>query len=175
MTIRLRRLKKDDAAGMLEWMHDPEIQKGFRMDAASKTEEDVLKFIDNALINPTEGKSVHFAISNELDEYLGTISLKNFDLVSRNAEYAICLRKSAQGQGIAFKATRELLFIAFKRFNLEKVYLNVLSDNEKAIRIYEKCGFVYEGEFRKHLFLRGEYRALKWYSILKTEFLLSEG
>lgn len=29
MTMRLRKLEEKDAEGMLEWMHDPEIQKIF--------------------------------------------------------------------------------------------------------------------------------------------------
>jgi len=48
----------------------------------------------------------------------------------------------------------------------------VLAENKKAIHLYEKCGFVYEGEFRKHLFLKGKFRTLKWYSILREEYIL---
>jgi len=42
---------------------------------------------------------------------------------------------------------------------------------ETAHSMYERIGFVYEGAFRKHLFLRGEYKTLKWYSILREEYL----
>ena len=107
---------------------------------------------------------------DENDDYLGTISLKDVDIISGNAEYAISLRKKAQGRGIATQATKELLKKAFEQFGFEKVYLNVLADNEHAIHLYEKCGFVYEGEFRRHLFLKGEYKTLKWYSVLKKEY-----
>ena len=63
-----------------------------------------------------------------------------------------------------------LLEIAFHELDLERVYLNVLSDNGRAKRFYEKAGFRYEGRFRKHLKLRGEWRDWDWYSILKEEF-----
>lgn len=46
----------------------------------------------------------------------------------------------------------------------------VLLDNKRAIYLYEKCGFTYEGEFRNHLFLRGEFKMLKWYGILREEY-----
>lgn len=155
---------------MLEWMNDPDIQKCFRFLAQDKTREDVLDFIREAEINPVNGKSIHYAIADDNNEYLGTISLKNVDLKSMNAEYAISLRKCAQGKGIAAWATKEILKKAFEEFHLQRVYLNVLSDNEKAIRLYEKCGFVYEGAFRRHLLLRGELKTLKWYSILDSEY-----
>ena len=173
--MRLRKLEKRDADGMLEWMHDPEIQKNFCFDASKKSRDDVLEFIGNSQTEMTAGKSIHYAIADDLDEYLGTISLKNVDLTARNAEYAISLRKKAQGKGIAAEATKELLELAFLKHGLERVYLNVLAENKRAIHLYEKCGFVYEGEFRKHLFLKGEFRTLKWYSILREEYILRLG
>lgn len=168
--MRLRKLEEKDADGMLEWIQDPETQKRFRFSIEGKDQESVLNFIRKANTDFIDGKDIHYAITNEDDEYLGTISLKNIDMADKNAEYAISLRKMAQGKGIAKEATHEILKIAFGQYELERVYLNVLSDNKRAIHLYEKCGFVYEGEFRKHLFLRGEYRTLKWYSMLKEEW-----
>ena len=167
----LRRLQEKDAEGMLEWMHDPEIQRNFRTDMAHKKYEEVVAFIRDAKFQVIDGQSVHYAVADETDEYIGTISLKNIDLTAKKAEYAICLRKKAHGRGIALAATRELLEIAFRQFGLARVYLNVLSDNEKAIHLYEKCGFHCEGEFRNHLFLQGKYHNLKWYGILKEEYI----
>lgn len=168
--MHLRSLEEKDAEGILEWMHDPDIQKYFRFSAQDKTREDVFDFIKDAEIKPINGRNIHYAIADDNNEYLGTISLKNVDLQSMSAEYAICLRKCAQGKGIATWATKEVLKKAFEEFHFQRVYLNVLSDNEKAIRLYKKCGFIYEGAFRRHLFLRGEFKTLNWYSILDNEY-----
>ena len=170
MTVRLRKLQSKDRIGMLEWMHDIDTAKYFRDDMLAKTEQDVLKFIEQADLAPQNGKSVHYAIVEETDMYLGTISLKSINFQDRNAEYAISLRRAAQGKKIAYVATKELLDIAFNQFDLERVYLNVLSKNERAIRLYEKCGFVLEGEFRNHLCQNGQYQNLRWYAMLKTEY-----
>ena len=43
--------------------------------------------------------------SDQDDEYLGTISLKNIDLKNKNAEYAISTRKKARGTGANQQAT----------------------------------------------------------------------
>lgn len=172
--MSLRELLEKDAEGMLEWMNDPEILKNFRFGAESRDKNDIINFIKEASVELIEGKSIHYAIVDENDEYLGTVSLKNIDLSARNAEFAISLRKKAQGKGIGYKATMELLEMAFGRYDLHRVYLNVLTENLRAIRMYEKCGFIYEGEFRKHLFLYGEYKSLKWYGLLKEEFQLMQ-
>lgn len=155
---------------MFEWMHDPDIQAGFQTDMMSKTLDDAKAFIGNAQYLMADGKSIHFAIADEQDKYLGTISLKDINLRDRRGEYAISLRKCAQGRGIATDATHQLLMLSFGDWMLEKVYLNVLSENTKAIRLYERCGFVYEGMFRKHICVKGEFKSLKWYSILKDEY-----
>ena len=168
--MRLRELKEKDADGMLEWMNDPEIMKNFRFSSKGRDKEQVLHFIRTATTQIVDGQSMHFAVVDDNDEYLGTISLKEVDLVAKNAEYAISLRKRAQGKGIGTEATQKLLKLAFEEFDLERVYLNVLSENRRAMALYEKCGFVYEGEFRKHLFLAEEYKSLKWYSMLKEDY-----
>lgn len=170
MTVRLRQLQSKDCIGMLEWMHDIDMVRYFRADMLTKTKKDVLEFINQADVVPLNGRSVHYAIVEEADEYLGTISLKSINLKDRNAEYAISLRKAAQGRSVAYAATKELLNIAFNQFNLERVYLNVLSENKRAIRLYEKCGFALEGEFRNHLCLGGQYQNLRWYAMLKKEY-----
>ena len=144
--MRLRELKIKDAEGMLEWMHDPDIQSCFHANMTSKTMRDVEGFIEKAEYAPVHNCSIHYAITDDNDEYMGTISLKRIDLEAHNAEYAISLRQCARGKGIGKSATIEILRIAFEEFGLERVYLNVLSDNTKAIGMYETVGFVYEGE-----------------------------
>lgn len=168
--MKLRQLCMEDAELMLEWMHDPDINCCFRFDASSYDMEKVQNFIKKANETYQSGQEYHFAITEDGQEYLGTISLKEVDLINRNAEYAICLRKRAMGKGLAYEATRKVLEFAFDELDLNKVYLNVLSNNHNAIRLYERSGFVYEGEWNKHLYLRGQFHSLKWYGIQKEEW-----
>ncbi len=163
----LRKLMEKDAEGMLDWMHDSDINRYFRFDAANMTKDKALAYIVNA--NASES-DVHYAIINDNDEYLGTISLKNIDYENSKAEYAISTRKKAHGTGCAMEATKEILRIAFEELGLEKVYLNVLSDNMRANKFYQKVGFVYEGEFRNDLKIKDRFHNLKWYSVLKSDF-----
>lgn len=170
--IRLREIQEKDAPYMLEWMHDPAIQENFKKNMLSATLEDVKAFCTEAKI-PSEiknGDNLHFAIVDEADEYLGTISLKDISVDNGSAEYAIATRTKVHGRGIASEATNLLLKKAFREYNLHRVYLNVLAENTAAIRLYERCGFTFEGEFREHLKMRGKYMNWKWYGILENEF-----
>lgn len=162
--MRLRQLHKKDAPLILEWMKDPDINCYFRFDPETISIESIVDFIEQAMNSQTDR---HYALVDDNDTYLGTVSLKNIDIFSNNAEYAISLRKSVIGTGAALFGTTELLIIAFDELKLHKVYLNVLSDNFRAIMFYEKMGFVFEGEFVDHLFVRNQYRNLKWYAIVR--------
>lgn len=165
--MKLRSLELKDAPGMLEWMHDATINKNFRADFSGYSLEKVEAFISNSITEQDK----HFACTDEFDEYLGTVSLKNIDRNSRNAEYAISFRKKAHGTGAAYFATDEILKIAFYKLNLEKVYLNVSGKNLRAISFYEKYGFILEGHFKKHILINGVLEDLLWFGILKDEYV----
>lgn len=162
----LRKLMEKDAEKMLEWMHDPDINCYFRFDANDMNMERTIEFI----IKSNESKTDrHYAIVNEDDEYLGTVSLKNIDYKNKKAEYAISTRKKAHGTGVAYEATKEIIRIAFEELNLNRLYLNVLSINERAIKFYEKVGFIFEGESKQDIYIRGNFYNLKWFGITNLD------
>lgn len=163
--MKFRDLKEKDAVLMLEWMKDLDVVGNLAHDFFSMTIEDCLEFIKNA--NSEQKTNIHKAICNDEDEYLGTVSLKNIDLKNRNAEYAISLRKVAHGTGAAKFGTEEILKIAFEKLNLNKVYLNVISENVRAIKFYNKVGFQLEGEAKEHILIKNELKDLRWYAIYR--------
>lgn len=166
----LRELKRTDVNSMLEWMKDSEINCFFQFDSDKVSKHEALEFIDQANIPQNKRSSYHFAIIDESSNYLGTISLKNVDYRAKTAEYAIATRKCAHGKGYAEKATKELLQFGFETLQLNRVYLNVLDENIRAIKFYEKLGFHYEGLFRQHLYIKDKVVSLRWYALLKKEY-----
>ena len=166
MQIHLRLLQLEDSPLMLEWMRDPSIACFFRFDAAGMTEEKCRDFIVAANLDPN---SRHYAIADENDTYLGTISLKH--IADGRAEYAISTRKCAHGTGAAMQATREILRIAFLVLGLETVYLNVLAENLRANAFYRKAGFHYSHTEQNALGIRGVQRDLNWYEIKRDEYM----
>ena len=94
--MKLRSLELKDAELMLEWMKDKELNQYFRFESEKITLDSVKDFIASS--NLCE-RNKHFAIVDDKDVYLGTISLKNIDMNNFNAEYAIALRKVSIGKG----------------------------------------------------------------------------
>lgn len=164
--INLRKLKLKDAEYMLEWMKDPAVNAFFNINFAEYTQEKVLEFISESFNDVNQ----HFAVVNEEDEYMGTISLKNISNVDKNAEYAVAFRSCAHGKGMAKEATEKLLKYGFKTLGLNKIYLNVLMENIRARKFYDKMDFFQEGVFRKHILVNGKFQDLCWYSILREDY-----
>lgn len=158
--IHLRPLAEKDAPGMLEWMTDPAIVRFFRFDASAVTLDTCRAFIAGA---GDRADCRHYAIADEQDEYLGTISLK--EIAHGEAEYAISTRSRAHGTGAAMEATKQILDIAFRELGLNRVYLNVLAENARANAFYRKAGFRFVRREPDAVTIRGEKKDLNWYEI----------
>ena len=83
--MKLRKLEIKDKPFMQEWMRDKEIMGCFQMKVDPEDDYRIEKFINDSFSISNR----HYAITDECDEYQGTISLKNIDLTNKNAEYAI--------------------------------------------------------------------------------------
>lgn len=170
----IRRLEMKDMPYMLEWMHDENVTGHLQTEFRFFTEEKVANFIKGAMCQNNESEHLHYAIVDDSDEYMGTISLKNINRKDKNAEYAIATRSVAHGKGYARGATMDILKVGFDELGLEKIYLYVSVNNIAANKFYNKCGFVEEGIFRKHMMINDKLEDIRWFSQLKTEFTRQE-
>lgn len=162
--FHLRPLKTDDAPRMLSWMRNPDITQYLQIGGKDTSQETVLAFIERSR---DESENLHRAIVDEFDEYLGTVSLKHIDREKQEAEYAISMHPSALGTGASAEGSRQILAIAFDNLKLKRVYLNVLEENRRAVRFYQKFGFRYTHQ--NTLSFRGKDAVLLWFEIQRPD------
>ncbi|HAO5620987.1 TPA: spermidine N1-acetyltransferase [Listeria monocytogenes] len=94
----------------------------------------------------------------ELDgQMVGLVELMEIDYIHRRAEFQIIIDPKFQGHGYAVSATKLAMKYAFHVLNMYKLYLVVDKVNEKAIHVYEKVGFIREGELIDEFFVDGTY------------------
>ena len=79
--------------------------------------------------------------------------------------------RAAWGRGYGTDAMQVALRFAFMELNLERVALDVFEYNPRAIRSYEKAGFVIEGRERGTLLREGRRWDLVFMGILREEWL----
>lgn len=133
--MRIRKLKNNDADNMLEWMHDEQVVEHLKKDFSKCSLSDCERFIDLSLDSLTD---IHYAIVNDNDEYMGTVSLKNIS--DQSAELGIVIRKCAMGKGYSQFGLKQIFKIARDK-KIKNIYWCVDPDNHRAIRFYEKLGF----------------------------------
>lgn len=138
--VYLRPLEKSDLAAIVRWDEDDEI-----IEAMGK------KFRDNgeclnwfAAIKP-EGRRRVLAIENESGELIGELELDNLSPKEGAIELSICIgNRACWNQGYGTEAIQLVRDNLFQTTRLKRIYLRVYRSNKRAIRCYEKCGFVKE-------------------------------
>jgi len=101
----------------------------------------------------------------------GVVRLHTLVERDRRARLAIgLLEPELLGRGIGTRAIRCLLRHAFETMRLHRVDLRVLAFNGRAIRCYERCGFVREGRERESAWVGGGWADDVLMSILEHEY-----
>ncbi len=102
---------------------------------------------------------------------IGNCGFINIDWRSRSGEVGIFIgEKQLWNQGYGTDAMHLLLQHGFNTLNLNRVALDVYATNIRAVRSYEKAGFVHEGRKRQAIFRDGKYIDLLQMSVLRQEW-----
>ena len=135
--MKIRKLEIKDAPKMLQWMHDKDVTYYMKANFEKKTIEDCKDFINSSVSD----RNVNFAVVNDYDIYMGTVSLKN---IKKNncAELAIIMSKEAMGKGFSTFGIHEIIKFGFEILNLEYIYWYVDKENVRAIKFYDKNNFL---------------------------------
>lgn len=174
--IRLRGYRNDDLAPICRWVNDVEtvryLSSRYWMPQSTA---DVADLIDHAMRAGSNGAFFVIA-SREDDSYLGQTDLYTINWKLRSAELAIVMGEEAQrGRGFGSEALDLMLGYAFGTLGLERVELEVATENTRAIRCYERAGFTLEGVKRHAFMIGGEYTDLAMMSVLAGEWKAARG
>jgi len=110
------------------------------------------------------------------DQSVGHVGLYQIDNRLRKAQFAILIgERELWGKGLGTRVTQAVVSWAFMQLNLHKVALHVLTNNERAIRIYESLGFRTEGVLRDEQFRDGEFLDLMVMAVFEDEWRARHG
>lgn len=167
MNITLRKFTVADIPNKVRWINEESNNKFLHYELPLEIEKTQCWF--EAIKNRTD----RFDAVIEADGIsVGVIGLLNIDTVNLKAEYYITLGEvSYKRKGISYIASQQLLKYAFEVLGVNKVYLNVDTDNIAACNLYEKLGFRCEGIFKEDIMHREKMIDRKRYAILKKEWL----
>jgi putative acetyltransferase len=110
------------------------------------------------LAEPPEGMISLVACAD--DEVIGQLGLHTFPHSPRRrhvGQLGMAVRDDWQGKGVGTALMQAAVDLADKWLNLERLELDVYTDNEAAVRLYKKFGFVIEGTLVRFAFRDGRY------------------
>lgn len=172
--IRFRAIEKTDLPYFVQWLNDPEVKQGLAMiRPLSLAEEE--EWFKSVLQGPPEGRPLAIEIQPDPNKdewvFVGNCSLMNIHWENRSAEVGIHIgEKKYWNQGFGTKAMQLMCRHVFDDLNLHRLWLRVFQTNQRAIRSYEKAGFVQEGRMREAQYLEGKYVDVLIMSILHSDW-----
>lgn len=167
--IYLRPLSLRDSDSLLIALSDPEIR--FLTNTHSNfTRSQIEEHIEK---NNQDNSRYDFAICDiEDDSYIGELSILDIDLDNLSAGFRIAINKQANmNKGYGSEAISLVLDFVFNHLELNRLELEVYSHNQRAIRAYEKAGFIKEGVLRQAIIFKDQYYDEIIMAILKDDYL----
>lgn len=145
--VHLRELRYDDRQKLSELANNKKIWDKVRdFFPHPYTLENAIQFIE---LCSKENPKLTFAIEY-YDNIVGVIGLvPQSDVHRLSAEIGYWIGEPYWNKGIATTAVRLMLNYGFNTLQLQRIYTGVFDDNKASQRILEKCGFEFEGIFRK--------------------------
>jgi RimJ/RimL family protein N-acetyltransferase len=115
----------------------------------------------------------YLSIINEKGVLVGYITFEGARDCCNVYSLGITIGRNYWSRGYGEESIRTLLKYLFMNKGAERVELEVLEFNERAIKCYTKCGFVQEGVKRNRIFSDGRYVNLIIMGILKEEYVFA--
>lgn len=175
--IRLRAIEREDIPRFVEWLNDPEVTAGLYINLPLASWDETRWFEG---LSGREAAERPLAVDARLPEggwkHIGNVGLHSQEKIHRSAEFGIFIGEKAYwNTGYGTEATRLTVKHGFETLNLNRIYLTVYETNPRAVRAYEKAGFVREGVQRQAIYRNGRYIDMILMSILRAEWEALKG
>ncbi len=169
--IRFRGAERGDIPLFTKWMNDPEVTANlvqyYPMSLANEE-----AWFERMIQRPQDQQIMVIEICPK-DEWIpiGTCGYHEIDWRSRNTEVGISIgAKEWWNKGYGSEAMELMVKYGFETLNMHRIWLRVFERNKRAIRSYEKVGFIHEGQMRESDYKDGTYHNILIMSILRQEY-----
>jgi len=170
--VRLAAPRQEDAATQARWSHDAGYQRAVDTDYARPRPPEAFERPGG-----DDATAVEFRLRTLKDDRLiGFVALHSIEWNNRAALLSIGIGEAEyRAKGYGSDALHLALRYAFDELNLERVGLDVISNNDAAIRAYERAGFRREGAMRHAVLRDGVWHDRIIMGILRDEWSAGAG
>lgn len=156
-----------DLDRVLEWRNSPEV-------AAFMYRDDPIPPEEHAAWFPTtmrDRAGARFRVAESVSTPVGWMSLTKIDTRNRSCEWGGYLAPGApRGMGLGRAMLLASLDMAFTELGMNRVVVEVIVGNDRALHLYESVGFVREGLLRERAWQSGGPRDVICLSLLSRDW-----
>lgn len=170
--LRLRAAEREDVKKFCVWVNDPDVTRYLSLYLPMSTVDEENWFERMTKREQSEKTLVIEARDGNGWKMIGNCGVFGVDPVNRLGELGIMLgEKDEWNKGYGTEAMLLLVRHCFDTLNLNRAYLHVYAENQRAKRSYEKAGFVEEGRLRESVYKHGKYDDVIVMSVLRSEWI----
>lgn len=159
----LRKITLDDAEDMYLYASNEEVTRYVTWDTHSSL-SDTIVFINT--FSPQYDALWGIELK-ENGKFIGTVHFVWWQPEHKSAEIGYVLSKEYWGKGLITEAARAIIFFGFDSMNLVRIQARCFLENKGSESVMKKLGMSFEGISRKVMYVKGEHKDLKVYSIIK--------
>lgn len=135
------------------WRNNENIRKWMYTDHAISQEEH-FRFSENL---KKDDRNYYWLVKDG-NEYIGVLYFNRVDFENESSYLGIYSNPCSEIKGKGKMLRNALMELAFQTANFHTMKLEVLEDNDRAIYLYNKAGFVEEGRLREIVFKDDRWR-----------------
>lgn len=168
--ILLRKMSLKDAKDMFEYAQDSQASK-YTGWYTHNSIQDTKLFLQYTINNYKNNQLSNWGIVQKAEQkFIGTAGFVDWNIEHAKAEIGYTLSRKYWGKGYMTEVVNAIIYFGFRTMMLNRIEARCVIENIASARVMEKVGMKYEGILRGCMFMKGKYRDLKMYSILKEEF-----
>lgn len=173
--LKLVEITHNHANSLYEILSREEVTKYYGTDHFRSLGE-AIKLIDMFQKNFFEKRGIRWGmVLKENYKLVGTVGLNGLQLKNRRAEIGYELHPDYWRKGYTLEAILEVLRFSYTELDLNRIGAVVYPENTPSVALLEKMGFTKEGLLRDYMFQNNKFHDTYVLSLLKEEWLKSQG
>ncbi|MDB5034788.1 MAG: GCN5-related N-acetyltransferase [Chlorobi bacterium] len=168
--LLLRKLRLEDAADVFDYASDPEVSRYVVWDTHNSI-EDSRGFLAATIEQYRNGHVSSWGIElRSTGRVIGTIGFVYWNIDHARTEIGYAMHRRDWGKGLMTEAVRGVIDFGFATMELNRIEARCEAVNTGSWRVMEKAGMTFEGILRQQMYVKGSYRDLKMYAILRRDW-----
>jgi ribosomal-protein-alanine N-acetyltransferase len=173
--LLLRRARSEDVAAVFAYASDPEVARHTTWEAHGSPEAS-RAFVESLLARYAAGEVANWMMVLKAEGcVVGSCGFVYWNPHHHRAEIGYALARRLWGMGLMTEAVRRVCDFGFDVMGCNRIEARCLVENVRSSRVLEKAGMTFEGVIREQMYVKGAYRDLRLYSVLRRERPVPQG